>query len=101
MAELENYFIDASERLATHRTDLHSKKTGERKAVHAKEDGNLLCNSERISEQQGVGGAEMKTKNEKPTESSEQDVSLKLSIVETEPEQSLIHTRQDSANGKS
>ncbi|XP_015251427.1 PREDICTED: uncharacterized protein LOC107098318 isoform X3 [Cyprinodon variegatus] len=101
VAELENYFIDASERLATHRTDLHSKKTGERKAVHAKEDGNLLCNSERISEQQGVGGAEMKTKNEKPTESSEQDVSLKLSIVETEPEQSLIHTRQDSANGKS
>ncbi|XP_038156502.1 uncharacterized protein LOC119793397 isoform X1 [Cyprinodon tularosa] len=99
VAELENYFIDASERLATHQTDLHSKKTGERKAVHAKEDGNLLCNSERISS--GVGGAEMKTKNEKPTESSEQDVSLKLSIVETEPEQSLIHTRQDSANGKS
>ncbi|XP_012707943.2 uncharacterized protein LOC105917629 [Fundulus heteroclitus] len=94
VAELENYFIDASERLAVYRTDQQRKdKMGVRKAVQ-NEDGHFSHKAEGASEQQRVGTAGMKTQEE-PKRSSEQDVSLKLSIVETEPEESLPHTHLD------
>ncbi|KAK5621567.1 hypothetical protein CRENBAI_000306 [Crenichthys baileyi] len=102
VAALENYFINASERLAIYRTDLQSKnKTGLIKAVPNSEDGRLLDKTGGISEQQSVDTAEMKTKGEEPKKSKEQDVSLKLSIVETEPEESLTHTHQGSASADS
>ncbi|XP_054886035.1 uncharacterized protein LOC129360020 isoform X2 [Poeciliopsis prolifica] len=94
VAELENYFVNASERLAMHRTDLQRKnKTGARKVVEKSEDGSdeaqALSDKER---------AETKPKGEEPKESSERDASLKLSIVETEPEESLTRTQPDSAS---
>ncbi|MEQ2308548.1 hypothetical protein AMECASPLE_029273 [Ameca splendens] len=99
VAALENYFINASERLAIYRTDLQSKnKTGLIKAAQNSEDGSLLDKTRGISEQQSVDTAEMKTKRVEPKKSNEQDVSLKLSIVETEPEESLTHTPQGSAS---
>lgn len=98
VAELENYFINARERLAIHRTDGQSKnKTGVRKSEENSGDGHVLDNVRGISYSDG---AEIKTKGEEAKKINEQDVSLKLSIVETEPEESLSHTHQDSASAE-
>lgn len=98
VAELENYFINARERLAIHRTDLKSKnKTGVRKYEENSGDGHVLDNVQGISDQDG---AKIKTKGEEAKKIGEQDVRLKLSIVETEPEESLSHTHQDSASAE-
>ncbi|KAM4729335.1 uncharacterized protein FYW61_009940 isoform 2-T6 [Anableps anableps] len=97
VGELENYFINASERLAMHRTDLQSKnKTGVRKAAEKSEDGHFLDKAQGLSYQE----RETKTKGDEPKKSSEQDVSLKLSIVETEPEERLTYTHPDSASAE-
>ncbi|XP_027863594.1 uncharacterized protein LOC114138491 [Xiphophorus couchianus] len=99
VAELENYFVNASERLAMHRTDLQRKnKTGARKAVEKSEDGHVLDEAQVPSDKER---AETKPKGEEPKESSERDASLKFSIVETEPEESPTRTQPDSASAES
>ncbi|XP_043992215.1 uncharacterized protein LOC122842432 isoform X2 [Gambusia affinis] len=98
VAELENYFVNASERLAMHRTDLQRKnKTGARKAVEKSEDGHVLDEAQVLSDKER---AERKPKGEEPKESSERDASLKLSIVETEPEESITRTQPDPASAE-
>lgn len=82
-----------------HRTDLQRKnKTGARKAVEKSEDGHVLDEAQVPSDKER---AETKPKGEEPKESSQRDASLKFSIVETEPEESLTRTQPDSASAES
>ncbi|XP_017283838.1 uncharacterized protein LOC108243109 [Kryptolebias marmoratus] len=82
VAQLENYFTKAGDRLEKPKTHLKSKNmTGKRKTTEQSEEGHL--SDQGVTEHQSVGTVERRG------EETTQDASLKLSIVETQPEDSL------------
>lgn len=88
VAELENYFTKASDRLAKQISLRESKNvTGKRKIVKQSEEVHLSEQAEGPTECQKVGT--MDRREDGTTAYIEEDASLKWSIVETQPEGSL------------
>lgn len=88
VAELENYFTKASERLANQITLWESKNmTGKRKIVKQSEEVHLSAQTHGSTECHKVGT--MDRREDGTTAYIEEDASLKWSIVETQPEGSL------------
>lgn len=86
MAKLENYFTEAGGKLGMRTTEIGSKnKTGGGNMKEQNEGVNLTDKTVGRNEQQGVDKMEMR--GEETLESSQTDESLKLSIVETQPEE--------------
>lgn len=79
VAELENYFIEASDKLRQ-RTPLGCKNEGGVEAPRLEMEND---------DRQGKG--EIRGRQEEEEECEQRDESLKLSIVETQPQESLNH----------
>lgn len=88
MAELEEYFTKASERLEKQRTCIKIKnETGKGQKIEQSEEVHLSDQAEGTTEYLKKGKTEMR--GDGARNYSEEDASLKLSIVETQPEGSL------------
>lgn len=101
VAELENYFIKASANLRTLRTQPGCKdKTGLRNGleqsdgVRLKERADGSHGEQRADSGKGdeQGETERRGRGEETEECERRDESLKLSIVETHPDESLAHS---------
>ncbi|KAF7220269.1 uncharacterized protein [Nothobranchius furzeri] len=87
LAELENYFTQIDERLGMQRYDKQSKsKNAIREMTEQRGEVHLSDMVEGNTEQQKIGAKEI---GEWTTEHTDGAASLKLSIVETQPEESL------------
>ncbi|XP_047458122.1 uncharacterized protein LOC125018354 [Mugil cephalus] len=100
VAELENYFTRASESLRTFRAGLGcTKKTGMTKQVE--NEGLFLTdqagamNEGKIA---GEGETERGGRRGEAEECNQRNESLRLSIVETQPEQSLDHSNRGASS---
>lgn len=105
MAELENYFIEASNNLRMLRTQPGCKnKTGVRNGIEQSDGVHLKDRAEGINGEQRVdrgkgdkqGKAERRGRREEAEECEQRDESLKLSIVETQPDEILDHNLQNA-----
>ncbi|XP_067370155.1 uncharacterized protein [Channa argus] len=96
VAELENYFNKASNYLTTLRPGPEClNKKGARNAIEQSDGVHLEDQAEAVSGQHTVESGkvegEREERREKMEECHQRDESLKLSIVETQAEESLIH----------
>lgn len=105
MAELENYFIKASDNLRTLRTQPGCKnKTGVRNGIEQSDGLHLKDRAEGANGEQRVdrgkgdkqGKTEKRGRREEAEECEQRDESLKLSIVETQLDGSLDHSLQNA-----
>uniref|UniRef100_A0A1A7WFM4 Uncharacterized protein n=2 Tax=Iconisemion striatum TaxID=60296 RepID=A0A1A7WFM4_9TELE len=95
LAELENHFTQIDERLGMQRYDKQSKsKNGRREMTKQRGEVQLSEQVEGNTEQLKVGAKEMR--EERATEYTDDAASLKLSIVETQPEERLSLTGRGS-----
>lgn len=89
VAELEKYFIKTGEKLEAQITCVKIKvETGRRQNIEQREEVHLSDQAEGTTGQQNKGKTERREDGTKNY--TEEDASLKLSIVETQPEGSLI-----------
>lgn len=104
MAELENYFIKASDNLRTLRTPPGCKnKTGVRTGIVQSDGAHLKDQAEGMNVEQRVdrgkgdkqGETERRGRREEAEECEQRDESLKLSIVETRLDD-LDHSLQNA-----
>ncbi|KAM6915888.1 uncharacterized protein FYW49_008990 [Xenentodon cancila] len=87
IAELENCFVEAGEKLGMQRTKLGCKnKMGVRHVTEQREGVHLADKADGGNKEQGVDKMEMR--GDETARSGQTDASLKLSVVETQPEES-------------
>ncbi|KAM9345367.1 uncharacterized protein ABDE67_014233 [Symphorus nematophorus] len=99
VVELQNYFIKASDNLRMLRTLPCKNKTGERDGTeqsdgaHLKEGADCISGEKRADTGRGDNDSETERRGrrEEAEECEQRDESLKLSIVETQPNESLDH----------
>ncbi|XP_070697373.1 uncharacterized protein [Pempheris klunzingeri] len=105
VAELENYFIKASDNLRTLRTQSGCKnKTGVRNGMGQSDGVQLKERAEGISGDKRVDGGisdeqgKMERRGDEVKECEQRDEGVKLSIVETQPDESLDHSLHDATS---
>lgn len=105
MAELENYFNKAGDNLQSLRSQPGcTNKTGVRSGFEEGDRGHLKDQAEGINGAQRVDGGkgdkqdkmEKRGRQEETERCNQRDESLKLSIVETQPEESPDHSASSS-----